>query len=105
MKTRPLWVFIHRYSGLAMPNFLVVGLTGGLPSFDKAFDIAIYPPLYAQTGGHLSLETLALIKHTVRHIAPLAAAQSLWISSGRHGLLKDDALSAYPKRAGLGAKP
>jgi uncharacterized iron-regulated membrane protein len=59
MKIRPVWVLVHRYTGLAMTIFLVVvGLTGRTP---LPFD--------------------ALIDNANEYIEPQASVQSLWMSA------------------------
>ena len=45
---RGFWVFIHRWTGLAMAGFLIiVGVTGALLAFNSELERLISPQLYA----------------------------------------------------------
>jgi len=82
MKIRPIWVLVHRYTGLAMTIFLVVvGLTGSLLAFYKELDGAFNPHLYVSATGRTPLPFDALIDNANEYIEPQASVQSLWMSA------------------------
>jgi uncharacterized iron-regulated membrane protein len=62
MITRSLWVFVHRWAGLAMAAFLiVVGLTGSMLAFFGELNHWLSPELFPEPrpGVHLDAGTLA----------------------------------------------
>ncbi|MBK8814454.1 MAG: PepSY domain-containing protein [Methylococcaceae bacterium] len=84
MKLRPVWVLIHRYTGLAMTVFLIiVGLTGSLLAFYAELEHAINPQFQVEANGRERLRIPALVAQAER-LTPEVKAESVWLdeSSG-----------------------
>jgi uncharacterized iron-regulated membrane protein len=63
MKLRPLWVLLHRYSGLAMTVFfVVVGLTGSLLAFLPELEKLINPQWSVSARADKPLDLMSLLK-------------------------------------------
>lgn len=79
MKLRPVWVFIHRYTGLAMTAFLVVvGLTGSLLAFYTELEHAVNPNFQVEANGRDMLEIPVLIAQA-EQFEPEAKVESVWL--------------------------
>lgn len=67
MKLRPVWVKVHRYTGLAMTVFLVVvGLTGSLLAFYAELEHAINPGFQVTVSAKEKLDIPALAAQAER---------------------------------------
>lgn len=67
LKVRRLWLFVHRYTGLAMAGFLLIaGLTGSLIAFSHELDVWLNPELFTVASRGEPLPPLALISRVER---------------------------------------
>jgi uncharacterized iron-regulated membrane protein len=77
--TRSLWVWLHRWSGLAIAGFLiVVGVTGSLLAFYSELNHLLAPELYpnASAGAALDPATLA---HRAEVLVPRARTNTVYL--------------------------
>jgi uncharacterized iron-regulated membrane protein len=79
--TRAFWVFLHRWTGLAMAGFLVlVGLTGSLLAFKFEIEHAIAPQLYATPRDGVALLDFPELAERAERLAPNARAIGVTLS-------------------------
>jgi uncharacterized iron-regulated membrane protein len=78
MRTRQLWVLVHRYTGLTLTLFLViVALTGSLLAFYSELDRFNSPQLFVENHGSKSLDMASLAEKAAL-LVPNAQVDSVW---------------------------
>ena len=77
--TRVLWVWLHRWAGLAMAGFLiVVGLTGSLLAFWLEINQWLTPELYPGDRAGIELDAATLARRA-EALVPLARATTVYL--------------------------
>ncbi|MBM3553848.1 MAG: PepSY domain-containing protein [Alphaproteobacteria bacterium] len=77
--TRALWVWLHRWSGLAMAGFLiVVGLTGSLLAFWLEINHWLTPELYPGERAGIELDAATLARRA-EALVPQAQARTVYL--------------------------
>lgn len=80
MKFRGVWVFLHRYAGLAMTIFLIViGLTGSLLAFLTELDSVLNPQFSVSNQTGVRMDPFILIE-TAERIDSAISVDTLWLS-------------------------
>ena len=98
--TRRLWVWLHRWVGLAMTVFLViVGLTGSLLAFFGELNRIITPGLFPPVRPGAPLDIATLVERA-EELAPQARTNGVYVGEPGTAIVR-----MVPRTGNTGAKP